>query len=417
MGIRWFCRAALLPATLAALLPACHSGEDASAKGPVEVVLWEMMDPQERVLLSEHVATFQEAHPGIRVTTAHFGVEDVRNQFLTAALGGGGPDVVYGPSDQAGPLSVAGTLRPADEVFAPAFFERFHPLTQEKLGGHLWSVPEQFGNHLALVFNRALMDTPPADTDEMIAIARRNTVDADGDGTIDRYGIVFETKEPFWLVPWLGGFGGWVMDEENRPTLDTPAMASALAFVRDLKTKHRVLPRDCDYELADTLFREGRAAMIINGPWSWAAYRDAGVDIGIASIPEVTATGRWPSPMVSYRGYSFSRSCAGDRLAAAKQLVEYLTGPEVQRAYATRLGSLPSLLELQGAAIESDPILSKSMEQVRRGRPMPIVVEMRAVWDAMRPSFQNVMNGESTPEAAARTMQELAVRKIAEMRG
>ena len=32
-------------------------------------------------------------------------------------------------------------------------------------------------------------------------------------------------------------------------------------------------------------------------------------------------------------------------------------------------------------------------------------------------AFQNVMNGESTPADAARAMQKLAVRKIAEMRG
>jgi arabinogalactan oligomer/maltooligosaccharide transport system substrate-binding protein len=99
-------------------------------------------------------------------------------------------------------------------------------------------------------------------------------------------------------------------------------------------------------------------------------------------------------------------------------LIEYLTGPDVQRAYAMRLGSLPSLVALQAdPAIEADPILAPSMEQVRRGRSMPIVVEMRAIWDAMRPSFQNVMNGEAAPADAAREMQQLAVRKIAEMRG
>ena len=45
------------------------------------------------------------------------------------------------------------------------------------------------------------------------------------------------------------------------------------------------------------------------------------------------------------------------------------------------------------------------------------IPEMRAIWDAMRPHLQNVMNGESSPEEAARAMQEEAVRKIAEMKG
>jgi maltose-binding protein MalE len=206
------------------------------------------------------------------------------------------------------------------------------------------------------------------------------------------------------------------MDEEDRPTLDSPAMVSALGFLRDLKTKHRVIPQDCDYELADTLFKEGRAAMIINGPWSWAAYRDAGVDLALASIPEIPGVG-WPAPMASYRGYSISRNCPDERLELAKELVTWLSGPEVQRAYAEQIGSLPSLLAVQDEAfVREDPILARSMEQVLRGRPMPIVAEMRAVWDAMRPPFQNVMNGESTPAEAARAMQTDAVRKIAEMK-
>ena len=49
------------------------------------------------------------------------------------------------------------------------------------------------------------------------------------------------------------------------------------------------------------------------------------------------------------------------------------------------------------------------------GRRMPIVPEMRAIWDVMRPALQNVMNGETTPAEAAQAMQEDAIRKIAEM--
>jgi maltose-binding protein MalE len=399
------------------LLLTLGAGCGGGKSGPTEITLLEMMDPKERELLAVHVAAFQATHPDVRVVTSHLGVEDLRSKFLTAALGGGGPDIVYGPSDNIGPFSIAGTIRPLDDVFGAAFFERFHPLTQDRLDGHLWAVPEQFGNHLVFVYNKALVPEPPLTTDEMIALAKAQTVDEDGDGRIDRYGIAFESKEPFWLVPWLGGFGGWVMDDAGRPTLDTPAMREALAFLRDLKTVHGVLPKDCDYQLASTLFQEGRAAMTINGPWSWPDFTGAGVDIGLAPIPQISGAG-WPTPMVSYRGYLISRSCPDDELPAAKELIEWLTGPEVQRDYAERIGSLPSLVELQeDPEVQSDPVLSRSMEQVRLGRRMPVIPEMRAIWDAMRPQMQNVMNGESTPEEAARAMQEDATEKIAEMNG
>jgi maltose-binding protein MalE len=46
---------------------------------------------------------------------------------------------------------------------------------------------------------------------------------------------------------------------------------------------------------------------------------------------------------------------------------------------------------------------------------MPVVPELRAIWDAMRPSYQAVLGGAKTPEQAAKEMQELALRKIMEM--
>ena len=48
-------------------------------------------------------------------------------------------------------------------------------------------------------------------------------------------------------------------------------------------------------------------------------------------------------------------------------------------------------------------------------RAMPVVPELRAIWDAMRPSYQAVLGGVKTPEQAAADMQALALRKIEEM--
>ncbi|MEK9136349.1 MAG: ABC transporter substrate-binding protein, partial [Bacteroidota bacterium] len=53
--------------------------------------------------------------------------------------------------------------------------------------------------------------------------------------------------------------------------------------------------------------------------------------------------------------------------------------------------------------------------QIDRGRPMPVVPELRAIWDAMRPSYQAVLGGAKTPVQAAKDMQDLAIRKIKEM--
>ena len=61
------------------------------------------------------------------------------------------------------------------------------------------------------------------------------------------------------------------------------------------------------------------------------------------------------------------------------------------------------------------PHVAESLSQYEVGRAMPIVPELRAVWDAMRASYQSVLGGYLSPEDAAAKMQHDAEQKIQEM--
>ena len=105
---------------------------------------------------------------------------------------------------------------------------------------------------------------PPKTTDELVALAEANTIDEDGDGRKDRYGLVWNFAEPFFAIPFLTGYGAWVFAEpptaaEARPVpaLDTPQSVDAYRFMQSLRDEYRVVPGNCDYELADSLFKIG----------------------------------------------------------------------------------------------------------------------------------------------------------------
>ena len=405
-----------IAACLAAVLAAGACGRVDRAD---QVVIWEQMDPREQAVLEEHIEAFRLAHPEfshLRISHANYNTEDLRTQFQTAALAYGGPNLVYGPSDQIGPFVVMGLVLPLDEVLAPAELARFDPSGLPTLEGHVWGLPDQVGNHLTLVANRAHVDTIPADTDAWLRQLRRIAADAHSDGRPEVYGVVFDRVEPFFLVPWLGGFGGWVMDDQANPTLDTAAMAGALAFLKQLKDEG-LMPRESDYQLADTLFKEGRAAYIVNGPWSWDGYREAGIEIELGLLPRVSSTGLWPTPMTAAKCYSINRYTDPRTMDATVALLRWLTSAEVQANLARRLAVLPGDLAVrQDPQLIADPLLAASRRQVEKGRIMPIVTEMRAIWDAMRPAYQSCLAGDLAPADAARQMQERAVRLIAEMR-
>jgi maltose-binding protein MalE len=325
---------------------------------------------------------------------------------------------VYGPSDQVGPFTIMDLILPLDEIWGDDLFGRFLPAAFDTLGGHIYALPDQIGNHLTLVYNRALVDVPPRDTDALIATGKALTSDLDDDGRVDRYGLAMNLIEPFWLAPWLGGFGGWVMNDDREPTLDSEAMAAALRFMRDLKHEHGIMPPESSYEIMDTMFKEGRVAMIVNGPWSWQSYIDAGIELGIAPLPVVSATGQSPSPMVATKGYSINMNADPSKAELVRALMLHLTGDEVQTDLVRELRILPSLASVyEREVIAEDPILAASGEQLVRGRRMPVVVEMRAIWDSMRPELQNCINQVKSPEEAASDMQRAAVENIRSLRG
>ncbi|MFO7914322.1 MAG: extracellular solute-binding protein [Candidatus Krumholzibacteriales bacterium] len=413
MNFRKFISGMLL--IIAVILSGCGgSGED----GTTRIVIWEQKDPEEQVLLKKHLRSFEAKHPGVRISTDHFETDKLHSQFQTASLAGGGPDLVYGPADKVGPYSVMKLIMPLEDQFPPEYFDSFREGSVAALGGHIYAVPDQVGNHLMLIYNRGLVDQAPRNSEEWINVAQKLTEDLDGDGMTDRYGLVFNFMEPFWLVPFLGGYGGWMVDEDMNPTLNTGPMVKALRLLSDMRNKHEILPRESNYEVSDAMFKQKQAAFIINGPWSLKAYIEAGLDIAVVPIPKIAETGKYPTPTLSSKGYSINVNVPGEKLALVKELVTHLTSAEAQREITSELLILPSREEIyEDEELFDNEVLRGSMRAAGHGRPMPLIPEMRAIWDAIRPFYQSVMGGRMDPAEAARKMQERADEKIVEMKG
>ncbi|RKZ28354.1 maltose/maltodextrin transport permease-like protein, partial [bacterium] len=139
-------------------------------------------------------------------------------------------------------------------------------------------------------------------------------------------------------------------------------------------------------------------------------------DIGIARIPKISKTGLWPTPMFSPKGYSVNKNVKPEVLPEVIKLIEYLTSPKVELQFTKALGTIPSVLPAQhDSLVKNDPLIMQSKYQLDVCRPMPVVPELRAIWDALRPAYQSVLGGTMTPEQAAKSAQKDAEKKIKEM--
>ena len=384
-------------------------------KPKMVINIWHQMLYENRKVLREVCDNYENINPQLKINLTYRETEELRSSYQAAAMGGSGPELIYGPSDQVGPFSVMDIIMPLDDLFSSSFFDGFVDNALVKSNEKIWMVGDVVGNHLMLIYNKKLISSPPKNTDELIEIGKKMTIDIDGDGQIDQYGLVWNFTEPFFYVPWLGGFGEWLLNDNNSPNLFTEANINGFEFIKSLRDDHGIIPKECDYEIANAMFKTNKAAMIINGDWSWGDYAGV-VDFGIARLPKVSKTGKWPSPLISTKGYSINANISGKKLIETQKLMKYLTSYNVQLYFTDKLNTQPSsLLALSDPKVSNNILLQKSSEIIQVGRPMPIIPEMRAIWDALREQYQAVLGGIIDPELAAKKSQVNAVKQISIM--
>ncbi|HEX8299749.1 MAG TPA: extracellular solute-binding protein [Rubricoccaceae bacterium] len=404
----------ILALLFAAALAGCASADGPPPPGePTVVRIWHQKDAAERDFLEQWVGQYNGRQDSIEVVLLYKETEELRNQYLFAAIGGKGPDLFYGPADNIGTLSITETARPLEGVLPTRFLAGFDSTGLLRYDGHLLGVADQVGNHLTFVYNTALMPEPPRTLGALDSLGARLTRDTDGNGSPDEYALTWNYTEPFFFIPFLTSFGGWVMDDAGNPTLDTPEMVRAIQYVLDLRDVHNVIPRESDYETANTLFRDGASAAIINGPWAWAGYGEAGVDYALAPIPFNTETGLWAQPMAAAKAYSVNPAVPAWKLPAVLGLVQLLTGDAIQTEMAERLSTIPVRTAVRnGPVVRDNPILQQSLAQIAHSRPMPTEPQLRQIWDGMKGPYQLVMNGQVSAEEGARQMQENVEKRI-----
>jgi len=346
----------------------------ASAK--VNLILWTKEGEEALDWNKSLIEEFMKTNPNITIELVKkTNVEVLREDFLTASLAGAAPDILWTVSDHAGPFVAADIVEAVDNFFDLDMYVD-SAMDAVKLEGKYWGIPISNGNQLMLLYNKKLIAEAPKDTDELFAV-----------------------------------FKGKVFAEDGvTPTLNTPEMVATLKFLHEMKFDAKIVPLECDYDGADTLFKEGKAAMIINGDWSISGYIGVlGDDLGVARIPKVSATGEWPKPYTSGVYFMLTKGISGDKLKAAQDFIGFVSSKEKQLEMVKLLNRLPAVKEaLEDPLITENPILKGSADQMVVGTPMPTVLEMRCNWDSMKPEMLAVLADTKSPEDAVKLMQSSA---------
>jgi arabinogalactan oligomer/maltooligosaccharide transport system substrate-binding protein len=358
-------------------------------------------------------ADYKAIHANVTINVINKDVEKLRTDFQSASLANNAPELLWTVSDHIGPFTAADLILPLDDMIDTASYVP-SALQAVQADGKTWGAPISYGNQLMLYWNKDLAgDTAPADFDALIATAKTKT-----DIAAKKYGLVFPQVESFWLVPFLGGFGGSVFAADGvTPTLDTPAMVSALQFMKDLKFTQKIMPNEATYNDADGAFKNGDAPFIINGDWTLGDYsKKFGDKLGLGPIPKLPG-GDYPKPYVAGAFFMVSKAVGddADKKAVVSDFIKWATAKDQEIAMVNAIKRLPGNAEaIADPVVTGDPLLNSAAEAAKLGVGTPTSLEMRCVFDAMTKGVKDMFTSASSdPAALAKTMQSEVTRDVA----
>lgn len=333
---------------------------------------------------------------------------DGPSKFQQAVASGKGPDIYVYAHDRIGDWIGGGLISAVTP--SKRLLDDIDPLGWRGFmsRGRLWGYPFAI-EAVTLVYNKALVATPPTSFDEVFALDRELSVQG-------RKAILWDYTNTYFTWPLFAAHGGYAFrrrpDGSYDPRQNGVDNAGALIGAQLLErlVREGLMPPGSGYAEMEAAVAQGQVAMMINGPWSWVNLRRVGIDFGVAKIP--TVAGRPAVPFVGIKGLLISRTSTQRELAV--EFIEHhvLTLPGLRAIdQAEPIGAPASKAYFDELAADprNGPKIAAIMASARDGVPTPSIAEMGRFWSTMKSTLTNLTEGRQSPKQAL----EAASRRLA----
>ncbi|MCK6425936.1 MAG: extracellular solute-binding protein [Burkholderiaceae bacterium] len=372
-----------------------------------EIVIWHAYRAAEKAAFEKVLEQFAKspAAKGMKVSALAIPYDAYADKISAAVPRGKGPDVFIYAQDRLGGWIEAGkTVESIDFFVDKATRERLLPgmIDAMTYKGSVWGLPINY-KMPTLIYNKDLVKTPPKTTGEMVKLAKSLTNAGSG-----RYGLAYWYTNFYFHSALMNAFGGAVFDKDGKLTLDSRATAASLNQMMTWYKTDGVMPTEPSEALIASMFNEGKAAMVINGPW-FVGDIDRKINVGFAPLPVVDATKKPMRPWMTIEGAYIAASSAHKEVAY--ELVKHLTSEEAGLVLATEGRQLHTNKAVYAnPKVAGDPVLKAFREQLENAEPMPNRPEMTMVWSPATTAMNKIVKGNATVDAAlkeaAGTIQE-----------
>lgn len=381
---------ALKALTALTVLLACMPGRPWAAE-PLRLLVWINGDKGYNGL--QKVGDAFEKVSGVKVVVQH--PEGAPDKFQAAAGAGKGPDIFCWPHDRVGEWAKSGLIVPVqpprrirDEIEASAW----QAFTWR---GKVWGYPLAI-EAIGLIYNRALVKTPPATWDEVFALDKALAPQG-------AKAILWPFAMSFFSWPLLAGPGGFVFGRnaqgEYDPTVVGVNNAGALAGAQLLERMVRegLMPRGARYSDMEAQFAAGKVAMMISGPWAWDNVKKKRIDFGVAALPALN--GKPAKPFVGVLGCMITAPSKVKDIAR-EFLENHLLRIEGLKTVSADVPLGTPANKAYYAELAGDPRIRATMDNARAGEPIPNIPETGRFFPAMDAALEAISQGRQPPREA-----------------
>ncbi|MGN7862699.1 ABC transporter substrate-binding protein [Microbacterium sp. 22303] len=393
--------AAVVAAGVTAALTGCSGSTGSASSAPVTLTFWHGYTEADGKVLDQIVQDFNKSQKGITIKTETKTWAVIGDTLLPALSAKTGPDIVALPAENLPVYAGKGAFAKLDDFYASdavtsATLNK-SAVEMEKVDGSYYGIPTGFVP-LSVIYNKALfakagITSFPKSWDEWVADAKKLTVDADGDGTPEQYGLALPDHATVGNGVWptlFYGNGGGIVDN-GKSVLDSSANAETLSYWATAVKDGKISPTGLDGVAADKLFSSGKAAMEIGGPWMASVATENKIDYGIAGVPAGPK-----ADAVSAIGISAAVTAQADpaKKAAAEKFFAYFFTKDVATKWSLGSGWPPLRTDVPASAVSSNPVVASLTELAGTARPLlPGVADSTDVLAAVDEATQKSLTG------------------------
>lgn len=383
----------------------------------INLTFWHGINPpNNRDIFNKLVDKFNQTHPDIQIESIYAGqLEQQIPKVLTAVVGNVPPDILFFNPQITGQLVEAGAIRPLEEWLnkSPIQSEIMPTCFGEmQLNEHIWSVP-LFAGNIAIFYRKDLfkaagIDELPKTWQQFREVAKKLTMDKNGDNRPDQYGLLMPLGKGEWTVsmwyPFLFSNDGTVV-KNNHPHLVNEQTITTLQFWQDLIQDGSTQFSAPERGFEEDDFISGRVAMQLTGPWTFIM--KSNVDYGVMPIPSKIK----PASVIT-SGNLFVMKTTPEREKAAWKFLEYIVSQEFQTEWSIGSGFLPvNIKSAQSKTyqefIQQKPVMQVFLDQLAVSIGRPIIPGYSRLSDSLGRAIEATMLGDSPKHALEQAQSRL----------